>query len=203
MESPYLNKPESEWLQITQKLLPQNPIYAQKDELVKIILEAWDCIFKSTICSLQIGKDFIPSYSNLGFFIENLTAIKLAERYPHLWKHGRNTATEKDIVCLKNDDYSIEIKASSSPKSIFGNRSHGQEQSDNAKKQKNGFYLAINFEKLEKDTQNTPQITLIRFGFVDHSDWRSQKSEKGQQASLSPEVYRYKFETIYEKPKKG
>ena len=61
--------------------------------------------------------------------------------------------------------------------------------------------MSINFEKFKKNTENTPQITLIRLGFVDHTDWRAQKSATGQQASLSPEVHQYKFETIYKKEK--
>lgn len=198
MKSPYENIPSAEWGEITKVLLPQNPIYKIKGEVVEIILDAWKCIFDSKICDLQIGKDFIPSSSNLGFFIENLLAIKLAERYADIWKHGKEK-DEKDIVCLTNNDYSIEVKASSSAKSIFGNRSYGQEQSSKAVKDKNGFYLTINFEKFEKDSLEMPKITLIRLGFVEHTDWRAQTSEKGQQASLSPEVYKNKFEILYSK----
>ncbi|TAE03347.1 MAG: ScaI family restriction endonuclease [Bacteroidetes bacterium] len=161
MKSPYENKNVSEWKQITENLLAQNPIYEKREELVKII-------FDSKICALQLGKDFIPSYSNLGFFIENLTALKLAEKYTTQWKHGKDK-NEKDIVCLDNSDFSIEVKSSSSSKYIFGNRSYAQAESKKATKEKSGFYLAINYEKFKKNNLEVPQIVLIRLGFVEHS----------------------------------
>lgn len=200
MKSPYENKNVSEWKQITENLLAQNPIYEKREELVKIIFDSWKCIFESKICALQLGKDFIPSYSNLGFFIENLTALKLAEKYTTQWKHGKDK-NEKDIVCLDNSDFSIEVKSSSSSKYIFGNRSYAQAESKKATKEKSGFYLAINYEKFKKNNLEVPQIVLIRLGFVEHSDWRAQKSAKGQQARLSSEVYEGKFITLYKKQK--
>ena len=41
--------------EITEELLAQNPL--DKQVIVKIILESWECIFESKICNLQIGKD--------------------------------------------------------------------------------------------------------------------------------------------------
>jgi hypothetical protein len=90
----------------------------------------------------------------------------------------------------------IDRRSSSSAKQIFANRSYAQEQSDTATKDKNGYYLTINFEKTNAPI--LPKITLIRFGYIEHSDWRAQKSEKGQQASLSPDVYKHKFIVLYE-----
>ena len=86
MKSPYEGKHEGEWKEITQKLLSSHPLNQQ--EIVEIILHAWDCIFKSKICDLQIGKDIFPNPQMLGYFIETLAAVKLAEKYPLIWKHG-------------------------------------------------------------------------------------------------------------------
>ncbi len=190
---PYKDRPISEWQAVTDKLISEHPL--DKQEIVAIILHAWGEIFNTNIGGLKIGTDFMPNPQMLGFFIETLTAVFLAKKYPAIWKHGKSKE-EKDIVCLENHYFSIEVKSSSSAKQIFANRSYAQEQSDSAKKDKNGYYLTINFEK--KNVPILPKIMLIRLGYIEHSDWRAQESEKGQQARLSPEVYKHKFMVLYE-----
>ncbi|TAE19647.1 MAG: ScaI family restriction endonuclease [Bacteroidetes bacterium] len=198
MQSPYKDQPKENWLAITQKLLAQNPL--EQDTFVKIVLEAWDCIFSSDICGLRIGKDILPNPQMLGYFIETLTAHRLAKAFPTVWKHGI-AKNEKDIVCLTDDKFSFEMKASSSDGKIYANRSYAQEQSENAEKDKNGYYVAINFEKFdEHNLQERPEITLIRLAYLEHTDWKAQKASTGQQASLPAEVYKHKFVTIYAKP---
>ena len=39
--------------------------------------------------------------------------------YPNKWKKD-STKLDKDLVCIENDNYSVEIKTSSSKNSIFG-----------------------------------------------------------------------------------
>jgi len=78
-----------------------------------------------------------------------------------------------------------------SQKSIYGNRSYAKSDSG---KCKSGYYLTINFEKI---STNNPKILLIRMGWLDHTDWRGQKSETGQQASLTKEARESKFITLY------
>ncbi len=65
MTSPYSSKPITEWKEITEKLLTQNPL--DKQVIVKIVLESWECIFQSKICNLQIGKDIFPNPQMLGY----------------------------------------------------------------------------------------------------------------------------------------
>lgn len=194
MKSPYTEQNLDDWKSITLDLLNKNPL--DQKEIVDIVLNAWNGIFQSKICDLQIGKDIFPNPQMMGYFIETVIASHLSKKYPDIWKHGKEK-TEKDIVCLIDEDYSIEVKSSSSSKQIFGNRSYAQQQSDTATKSKDSFYLTINFEKFSDKAK--PEITLIRFGYVEHSDWRGQKSEKGQQASLSPFVYQNKFVVLYDK----
>ena len=52
--------------------------------------------------------------------------------------------------------YSVEIKTSSNKSKIFGNRSYAQ-KSENEKKDKSGYYLAINFEQIS-DTNRKPKL---------------------------------------------
>jgi len=47
MKSPYLNKPESEWLVITENLIKSHPL--KTSEIVEVVLESWKWIFKSKI----------------------------------------------------------------------------------------------------------------------------------------------------------
>ena len=95
--------------------------------------------------------------------------------------------------------FSIEIKTSSSQNDIFGNASYGKEDSsDNSTKSKSGYYLAINFDKFEENNPNfKPCIRLIRFGWLDHTDWHSQQKPSGQQSRISREVRDNKLKIIY------
>lgn len=115
--------------------------------------------------------------------------MEFAHRYPGVWRR-EETADEKDLVYIPDQDYSIEVKASSSVKSIFGNRSYAQEAAS-AKKSKSGYYLAINFEKFV--SAKRPEITLVRFGWLDHFDWIGQAAATGQQARLDPNAERHKL----------
>ena len=132
--------------------------------------------------------------------IHELIPYKLGGLYPDIYKAGTEK-NEKDIHCLTNDFFSIEIKASSNPTSIYGNRSYAQQNVEKSKKNKNGYYLTINFAKFIKDTKLRPEISIIRFGYLEHTDWRGQKAETGQQASLSLDAYRYKLKELYSRLK--
>ena len=92
--------------------------------------------------------------------------------------------------------FSIEIKTSSHPKQIFGNRSFAQ-VSETKKKDKAGYYLAINFQSFQSAN---PAIARIRFGWLDASDWQGQRSQTGQQARLKPATEKAKLVTLYPRP---
>ena len=55
--------------------------------------------------------------------------------------------------------------------------------------------LVINFQKFtaKNQTTQTPQINLVRFGWIDQEDWQGQTAATGQQARLSPDVERSKL----------
>lgn len=98
------------------------------------------------------------------------------------------------MVFIPDDRFSIEIKTSSSPRNIYGNRSYAQ-TGQPPKKSKSGYYLAINFEKFTPGIKN-PRILLVRFGWLDHEGWIGQSAATGQQARLSPAVERNKLITL-------
>ena len=139
----------------------------------------------------------------MGFLLHELIPLELESRLPGKWKIDQDKK-DKDCVCIINDYYSFEIKTSSNASKIFGNRSYAQKTS-NSRKAKDGFYLTVNFEKFEKQ-ENQPKILkdiikpcikIIRFGWLDSSDWRGQRAATGQQSNLSKDVYEGKLKIIY------
>lgn len=194
--NPFNNIPVENWKEKTIELINEHPL--KKEELVDAVLTSWDKIFETYIGNeLKIGRDVKPSPQILGNYLHELIPIYFEKKYNGKWQKDK-TKMDKDLVCTFNDFYSIEIKTSSSKKDIFGNRSYGiQSDAENTKK-KEGYYLAINFEKCTEDNEK-PNITLIRFGWLEHSDWISQTSQTGQQSRLSKESDSLKLITLYEK----
>ena len=70
---------------------------------------------------------------------------------------------------------------------VYGNRSYGQQLQNLqlAKKEKSGYYITVNFFK--------QTLLLVRFGWIDATDWRPQASPTGQMAGLPDDVYRFKL----------
>lgn len=197
--SPYAGIKPVDWHQRTEELLLSYPL--TREQIVKPILESWDSIFESKIGrhGIQIGKDIFPTPQIMASYLHELIPLEFAALYPGQWR-GDLTADEKDLVHIPDRRFSAEIKTSSSPRKIFGNRSYAQE-STTSKKDKNGFYIAVNFEKFTQDRSSPqrPQIRLIRFGWLDHSDWKGQDKATGQNASLRPDSEKGKLLTLYTK----
>ena len=194
MTSPYENQPMAKWLKITKKLVQRHPLSAE--EIVQIALASWENIFESKIGNaFLIGMDIFPKPQIMGFFLHELIPLTLAKRYPDKWRK-EETASEKDLIYIPDDTFSVEIKTSSSAKNIYGNRSYAQE-ANSVKKSKSGYYLAINFQNFSAKIKK-PQITRIRFGWLDHTDWIGQTAATGQQARLSPDVAKNKLMILYD-----
>lgn len=194
MTSPYENQPIKSWLKITKKIVRRHPL--STEEIVQIALASWNSIFDSKIGNtFIIGKDIFPKPQIMGFFLHELITLTLAKRYPDKWRK-EETASEKDLIYIPDDTFSVEIKTSSSAKNIYGNRSYAQE-ANSVKKSKSGYYLAINFQNFSAKISE-PQIKRIRFGWLDHTDWIGQAAATGQQARLSPDVEQNKLIILYD-----
>jgi hypothetical protein len=189
VKSPYHGLSVSAWEERTRELISEHPL--DTAEIYEVVLKVWADIFSSGIGSkpFRIGQDLFPRPQIMAYFLHELIPLEFARRYAGVWRR-EETADEKDLVYVPDPKYSIEIKTSSSAKSIFGNRSYAQE-TENPKKSKSGYYLAINFQKFAATQQ--PQIIAVRFGWLDHSDWIGQAAATGQQARLDPDVERYKL----------
>ena len=193
-KSPYQGKSISNWSEITDSLISKHPL--KKKEIVKTVLKSWNDIFNSKIGSLFIGKEIFPSPQIISFLLHELVAHYLRLSHPRVYKVGTEK-NEKDVHCITNNSFSIEIKASSDSKNIFANRSYAQPDFGNGKKNKNGYYITINFEKFKGVKNRRPEILLIRFGYLEHKDWKAQKAATGQQASLSKNAYLHKLKVLY------
>jgi hypothetical protein len=131
-------------------------------------------------------------------YLHELVPFEFAELQPGKWR-GDRSAGEKDLVFIPDEKFSTEIKCSSHKTKTFGNRSYAQKPSS-SKKSKNGYFIAVNFEKFasrERDCPR-PKIVRVRFGWLDHTDWRGQDAPTGQQASLKRESETRKLLTLYD-----
>lgn len=193
MSSPYDLQRKKDWFAVTKKLILAHPL--KQEILVKSVLESWESIFASGISDKQfrIGKDIFPSPQIMGFFLHELIPLTIKSIEKGKWEKGVNK-DEKDLVCLFNSGYSVEIKTSSNKSKIFGNRSYGQ-KSTKSSKSKDGYYLSVNFEKFSESKE--PKVRLIRFGWLDHFDWVSQKAPTGQQSRLTKEADSFKLIELY------
>lgn len=188
--SPYSGIPKPRWRDKTLALIAAHPL--DTTEVVDVVHTCWRSIFKSKIGAkgFRIGVNIFPKPQILGFFLHELIPLELAARHPPKWAVDR-TGHDKDLIYIPDGSLSVEIKTSSHPKQIFGNRSYAQPAAA-SKKAKAGYYLAVNFEKLSPEAPH-PKIVGIRFGWLDHTDWVAQRAPTGQQAHLRPLVYETKL----------
>jgi ScaI restriction endonuclease len=201
MASPYDRKSISQWPAVTERLVEAHPL--RTEELVDVVQYCWDSIFKSSFGhkKFKIGKEIFPKPQIMGFLLHELIPLELAARHPKNWR-GDLCGSDKDIVYLPDNRFSIEVKTSSHGNSVFGNRSYAQDTASDTKKAKSGYYLTVNFESCTSDNP-TPELKLIKFGWLDSTDWIGQKAESGQQSHLSPDVKKLKFIELYRKIKEA
>ena len=187
MASPYLGVPVYQWADVTRQLVQQHPL--TPDLILDAAMLSWARLWNTWVGDASVGfpiAEIDPPATVIGYMFEKLFAKELAVRLPGSWRGG--AGSEKDLHCLQNESLSVEMKASGQlGYKIYGNRSYGQvlENADAAKKDKSGYYITVNFYG--------QTLTLLRFGWIDSSDWQAQKSPTGQMAGLPPEIYQHKL----------
>lgn len=192
MPSPYDNLPPDQWGAKTQELIDAHPL--DTAEIVDVVQTCWTAIFESRLGGkFRIGHDIQPKPQIMGFLLHELIPLELQSRHPGEWRPEK-AKIDKDLVYIPDTSLSVELKTSSHPAQIFGNRSYAQEQVGDGKP-KNGYYLTVNFQKFS--AVGLPVVTQIRFGWLDHTDWIGQAAATGQQARLRPESDRAKLFKLY------
>ncbi len=144
--SPYHGVPLARWPEITRELLHEYPV--PRAEVVEIVLEQWASIFQSRVGNhgLRIGEHIFPKPQIMGDYLHELIPYEFKARYPDRWRRDDGGA-DKDLVYVPDPDkWSMEIKTSSHPTQVFGNRSYAQ-PGEGSRKSKSGFYLTVNFER--------------------------------------------------------
>jgi hypothetical protein len=194
--SPYFGvEDENERLTITRNLIAAHPLSGP--DVTVTVLTSWDSIFESRLGSgFHIGREIRPAPQIMGFLLHALIPLELAKHHDG-WR-AELDARDKDLVYIPDERYSIEIKTSSHDRQIFGNRSFGVENPGRGKKAKDGYYLAVNFEPWPRDEDRLPRIRMIRFGWLDHSDWVAQAAQTGQQSALPSVVDNTQFLVLYD-----
>ena len=184
--NPYEGKSVEAWQSITKELVEAHPLTPY---IVDLCLKSWQSILHgkiNTYLNLTISEMRISPQAT-GALLHDVIPEYIEK---NIQGFRKGIGKEKDIVCEYDDLFSMELKTSSQ-KSIYGNRSYAKSGSG---KGKSGYYLTINFEKIFK---NDPKILLIKMGWLDFTDWRGQKSETGQQASLTKDARDSKFIILY------
>jgi hypothetical protein len=117
--SPYAGLDESQWPDRTAELLSEYPL--GRDELIEVVLGSWASIFDSHIGTrgLRIGEQIFPKPQVMGDYLHELVPYELQERYPEEWRRDR-TGADKDLVNLRDDHWSTEIKTSSHATQVSG-----------------------------------------------------------------------------------
>ena len=191
MKSPYLNKPIATWPQITKRLLAKHPLSTEL--ILDVANQSWNALWSTRVgagrTAIDLNQLVVPA-TVVGYFFEVLFAKEMERRFPREWR-GCRQGDEKDLVYIPDSRYSVEIKTSGQlGLRVFGNRSYGQKASKQrlAKKEKSGFYITVNFFR--------QTFVLIRFGWIDASDWKPQLAPTGQMAGLPDEVYAHKLVPI-------
>lgn len=190
MPSPYEGVPVEGWQAITHRLVEAHPL--ERSVILETALSSWNHLWSTTVGDGASGfklAELAPPATVIGYFFEKLFARELAFRLPGIWVGG--VGSQKDLHCLTDASMSVEMKSSGQlGYKVYGNRSYGQvvENAEAAKKDKSGYYITINFYG--------DILTLLRFGWIDSSDWQAQRSATGQMAGLGENVYRHKLVPI-------
>ena len=114
--NPYANKDISEWENITRSLIEMHPL---NSVVVEMCLRSWESILNSkinTYLNLKI-KSMNISPQSIGALLHDIIPEYIV-RNTTGFRKGDNT--EKDLVCLSDKFFSVEIKTSSQ-KAIYGN----------------------------------------------------------------------------------
>lgn len=170
--SPFEGAHFSQWFRIARPLAEGHPLFPG---LFRCVRQAWNEVlglqlFGKPLRSLGVSPQV------LGVLFHEALPIVVSEAYPE-WR-GPRQKSDEDLTC-SDPQFSVEVKVSSHPTTIFGNRSFVHSKGPKSRN-KAGFYLAVNFDP---DRQ---VLIRTRFGWLDPTDWVAQKAESGQQAYLAP-----------------
>ena len=164
----------------------------EPSEIRELVEESLLDVLESPYGSMELwnGTDIFLTGQAIGNLFQVFFTKRLVRLYPYTWREGCQR-DEMDVVCIPKPEYSFEIKTSSSKSGIYGNRSYTK-HGHMMHKVRGGWLLAVNYKR-PTPASPTWKIHKIRFGHVDCSEWRGQRTDTGQASSVSPIAKRRLF----------
>lgn len=168
------------------------------NELCEVIKKTFDTditdvlkIMNDNHISNFLDKKIIPR------IVEYYLANKMSNVNGFTFEQSKENSKNKDICCTKINDkileedifkdidnplefFSIELKCSSNPSSITGNKSYAIDNPNNPKKNKQSFYILITYDysdennKTNENNKNkniTVKLRNAYFGYIVQNDW--------------------------------
>lgn len=172
-----------------------------EEELLSVVFGAWDELVGAiTPTGVNLVSELGIAPRAIGDLLEKLIARGLAELQLGEW-HGGEGWHQKDVVCVANDRYSFEIKTSTRPSGLDGNKCYApaagaRARTPTSRKSMCGYYLVVNYEDPRKTAD--PRVRLIRFGWLDREDWVAQGSALGQRSRVPRCDAERQLVTLYE-----
>jgi hypothetical protein len=172
--SPYDGVDVDGWTAVTSALLASFP--TSGSEIVACVQASWDDLAATQLGrhGLRIGAGWKPSAAVTGELLRTLIASNFARLWPGTWRPAAKTA-EKDIVCLTDANFSIDIKTSTDANEFFSEKGYAERRAPSSKygpsgaNSRSGYYLVVNFDNPQ--TIADPGIGMIRFGWLAHDDF--------------------------------
>ncbi len=184
MKSPYAGKDKLEWKSITEVLVENHPL--NKQDIHDIAVKSWSLLWETKIGKIISVREAGLSAQVIGNFFQKIFTHQLENKFKDDWR-GDSYKKDKDLVYIKDINFSVEMKSSGQPGyELYGNRCTSLDVNKKSSgKDKSGYYITVNFIG--------DKLTLLRFGWIDNDDWQPQKSPTGHAATLDKDVYKYKL----------
>jgi len=153
-----------------------------KKKIVEVVKESFADFKHGKFRKMNLGKEVIPEKQVQSGILHELIVASMS--LIKGFREGKQKH-DKDIVFIKNNKFSLDVKTSTNPERIAGNRlTAGRTDYVNP----SGYFLCVNFDPFLKGIKlQKPKLRKIRFGWIDASKWKPQ-SGRGQAATLSSET---------------
>lgn len=187
--------------EILSKLIEDHPLTIE--QVVEACFRGWNSLLRSSIseADLRFDRDIFVDGRVIGNLLHFLVPYHLSREHGG-WRKEQ-AKIDKDVVYIQDSRYSFEMKGTiTGGNAVYGNRSYAQEKDDPDKPDISGYFLALNYTKMDEDNPGNSTIARIRFGWLDKSDWTGQKQPTGQQASPTLFARKHKLAELWPKPVK-
>ena len=160
--------------------------------VVRAVEKSWSTLWTARIGPLPLARMHLDAQAT-GKIFQELLAYALHDedarwRHPDAPRHAR----DPDFV-FENPAYNFELKTcgQAGGRAVFGNRCSSAGIASDTGKSRSTWLLTINYSLVEG-----PRLNIVRFGFVDSTDWIGQRAATGNSSRLNPEAYASKLRIL-------